>query len=267
MYATLKSSGKTSTIAVILVVAVALSLTAAGCAPTAPAQGSLTEEQLRAVVADVSWTQVQQRGIQVNGQGTVSARPDVAELTLGVEARADTVAEAMGPATEAMGQVMEALRQQSVAERDIQTRHFSIQPEYRYDDELRQPVLVGYLVGNTITARARDLEAVGSVIDAVATAGGDATRFQGIQFMIEDTAALEVEARELAVRNALSRAEQLATLTGVQLGEPVLLTESLGFTTPPVYRDAPEAAPGSPTPISPGQVQVQVMVQATFAIR
>lgn len=81
---------------------------------------------------------------------------------------------------------MDALRHQGIAEDDIQTRYFTIQPEYRYDTPQREPVLVGYRVANTVIAQIRALEAVGLIIDSVAAAGGDAARVQSIQFTIED---------------------------------------------------------------------------------
>jgi uncharacterized protein YggE len=83
---------------------------------------------------------------------------------------------------------------------------------------------------------------------------------------VEDPTRLEEGAREQAVRNALSKAEQLASLANVSLGSPVLISESLGFTVPPMQRGEAAAADAA-TPISPAQVEVRVTVQAVYAIR
>ena len=109
--------------------------------------------------------------------------------------RGATVAAARADVAGAMGRVMDVLRQGGVADRDIQTRHSSIQPEYRYDYSSREQTLVGYLVANTVTAKVRALGTVGDVVDAVAAAGGAA-----VQFTLEATAALEAQARERATR-------------------------------------------------------------------
>ena len=69
-------------------------------------------------------------GIWVNGRGQASAEPDLAVLRLGVEALADTVAEARSDSAAQMGRVVEVLKAQAVAERDIQTTSFNINPRY-----------------------------------------------------------------------------------------------------------------------------------------
>ena len=69
-------------------------------------------------------------GIWVSGQGEANAIPDLALLNLGVEAFADTVAEARTDSAEAMSQVLQVLEAQGVEERDVQTRQFNINPRY-----------------------------------------------------------------------------------------------------------------------------------------
>ena len=61
----------------------------------------------------------QAEGIQVTGEGVVSAVPDIVELRLGIEAQADTVAEAQTQAAEAMNRVMEALADNGIAEKQV----------------------------------------------------------------------------------------------------------------------------------------------------
>ena len=69
-------------------------------------------------------------GIWVNGRGQASGEPDLAILSLGVAAFADTVAEARSNAASQMGRVIEVLKAQAVADRDIQTTSFNINPRY-----------------------------------------------------------------------------------------------------------------------------------------
>ena len=208
----------------------------------------------------------QQEGIWVNGQGKVTAIPDIANLSLGIEAQADTVNEAQMKAISAMDNVMNALTENGVARNDIKTQHFSINKVTRWDDKDRQEVIIGYRVSNIVTAKIRDIDKTGTVIDAVALAGGNLTRINNIYFSIDDPTQYEQEAREKAMVDAKNKAEQLATLSGVKLGKPTYISENLYFPMP-IYRDAAmyKGAP-APTPISPGEMEITLSVQVVYAI-
>ena len=69
-------------------------------------------------------------GIWVTGTGEASGTPDLAILSMGVEAMAGTVAEARGQAAGAMADTVDTLEAQGVDRSDIQTRTFSISPRY-----------------------------------------------------------------------------------------------------------------------------------------
>ena len=211
----------------------------------------------------------QQSGIWVTGQGRVSVMPDLAVLNVGVEARAPTVQEARAQAAEAMQRVIAALKAQGVADRDIQTSYFSIQPQYDYN-RTSTPTLIGYIVSNQVTAKVRDLEKVGEVIDAAAEAGGDLTRIHGVGFTVEDNTDALRQARERAVADARAKAQQLAQLGGVQLGSLVYISEGSGAMPPPVPYARMDLAAESgalKTPIQVGELDVVVTVQAGFAIQ
>ena len=217
----------------------------------------------------------QQAGIWVTGLGKVTLDPDLALLSLGVEVRADTVEAARAEAAAAMTGIIEALRDQGIADKDIQTRFFNISPEHTYQEiyedgrRYNKQVLTGYRVSNTVTAKIRDLDIVGATIDEVVLAGGDATRINSIRFTVEDTSAAQVQARESAVLDALAKADQFATLTGVTRGNLLFITESGG--SMPVVQDfarmeAAAFADSAATPISDGELELQVSVQVVFAI-
>ncbi len=207
----------------------------------------------------------QQEGIWVTGTGEVSVVPDVAILGLGVEAQAATVAEAQAQAAEAMDAVMDVLNDYGVASKDIKTQYYSILPLRRWDDG--KEILLGYRVTNTVTAKIRNIEDTGSIIDAVTAAGGDYTRINGISFTVDDPDAYKVEAREEAMADAKAKAEQLAELAGVTLGKPTYIAESSGYI--PIYYDLRGTAEGVPaptTPISPGETEIRLTVQVVYSI-
>ncbi len=209
----------------------------------------------------------QQKGIWVSGQGKVTVTPDVANLSLGIEAQAATVSEAQAEAASAMEKVMNALTSNGVAKKDIQTQYFSISQITRWDDKNQQEVVLGYRVTNTVTAKIRDIEKTGTTIDAVALAGGDLTRINSIYFSIDDPTAYNKEARDKAMADAKNKAEQLASLSGVKLGKPTYVSENLYYPPMPIYRDAGAMeAPAPTTPISPGEMEITLTVQVAYAI-
>ena len=218
-----------------------------------------------------------QSGIWVSGTGTVSVAPDLAVLTVGVEARASTVREALADAADAMTSIVSTLEDEGVEAEDIQTSSFSINPQYtwreRTDDEggrYSERVLTGYVVNNRATVRLRDLDRVGEMVDLVASAGGDLTRIEGIGFTVEDPEQYRAEAREAAVEQARAKAEQFARDAGVTLGRVVVVAEGGGAVPAPrafaqTAGFALESA-GATTPISEGELEIRATVQMVFAI-
>ncbi len=206
----------------------------------------------------------QQEGIWVNGQGEVTVTPDLATLWLGVEAQADTVTEAQSQAVEAMDNVMTALTDNGVDDDDIQTQYFSIDQVTRWDDD--EYVVIGYRVTNMVIAKIRDIDNVGAIIDAVAEAGGDLTRINNIAFSVDDPSEYYEEAREEAMADAKAKAEQLADLAGIELGQPTYISEG-NIYPPVVYRDAGMAPEeGYTTSISPGEIELTLTAQVAYAI-
>jgi len=208
----------------------------------------------------------QQAGIWVTGEGKVSAAPDILSLRLGIEAQAESVAEAQPQAAEAMNQVMTALTDNGVDDTDIETQYFSIRQVTKWDRDKEENIVVGYQVSNMVTAEIRDIDNAGSIIDAVAEAGGDLTRINSISFSIDDPTAYHEEAREEAMADAKAKAGQLANLAGVTLGKPTYISE--GTQTPAIYQRAmsDEAIPAAATPISPGELDITLTVQVAYAI-
>jgi len=174
-----------------------------------------------------------------------------------------------------MAKVVAALKGKGVADKDIQTEQFSIQPVTQWVEEgvsgskTGRQVVIGYQVTNTVQAKLRKMDQAGAVIDAVALAGGDLTRIDSISFTKEDITQERNLAREKAVKDAQAKAQQIAGLLGITLGQPTYITESSPYV--PVTRDyyAAGAATSSqaPTPVLPGEQELTVTVQIVYAIK
>jgi len=206
-------------------------------------------------------------GIRVTGVGKVAVVPDLAILRLGVEAQAVTVKQAMAEAAEAMDEVMDTLRDNGVEERNIKTQWFNIYAVRRWTDK-DQEILVGYRVTNMVTAKIRDVETTGAIIDDVAEIGGNLIRIDGVSFTVDDPTLYYNEAREKAIANAEAKAQHLAQLSGVDLGRPFYISEGGSFIPIPWdYRmEAMEGDVAPPTPISRGETEISLTVNMAFAI-
>ncbi len=231
-------------------------------------------------------------GIRVSGRGQAKDMPDLATLNLGVETFAGTVKAARAEGAEAMTAVLETLAANGVADKNIQTSHFYISPRYTSREVTRcietgpdnkdlgenpcfqewERFRTGYAVTNTVTVRVHELESINQIIDDATDAGGNLIQFQGISFSLEDTKELQKEARAAAVADLMERASQLAKLSKVELGALVYLTET-SYAPPAradVYMARSEAAyssPGPMTPISSGEISVEVSVTGIFGLK
>jgi uncharacterized protein YggE len=212
----------------------------------------------------------QQTGIAVNGEGRVTVTPDICSLTLGVSAQALTVADATTQAAAGMIRVMDALKAKGIADKDIKTQYYSIQQRTRWDDKIQLSVVIGYTVSNTVVAKIRDTARAGSIIDSVAVAGGDLTRINGISFSVDNPSNYYTQARELAIKDAKAKADQMAKLVGVTLGKVTSITESSYAPSQPypvMYKAAGMADSASTTPISAGDTEIVLTVQINYAIQ
>jgi uncharacterized protein YggE len=232
----------------------AFALVAAACTP------SVTVESGEGTTGDAT------AGIAVSGIGKIAGTPDTLTISFGVTVRADSVATAVSQAATSADAVVGSLAAAGIAPDDIQTTNYSIFPQYDYRNDAQ--TLAGYQVNNTVTAKVRDVDAAGSVIDDVVAAGGDTVTVSGVSFSIEDNEQLVAAARAAAWDDARTKAEQLAGLAGVTLGSPTSIVET--FSAPPTPTPFNEAtlsvAADSATPIAPGTQQVAVTISVVYSL-
>jgi uncharacterized protein YggE len=206
-----------------------------------------------------------QNGITVTGSGQAFGSPDVAVITLGVQAQAATVADARETAASTAQAVIDSVKKNGVADKDIQTTQFTISPQYDYRTN-GSPVIRGYQVTNVLMVKVRKIDTTGKVLDDATAAGGNNTIVQGVSFTMDDPSKLREAARSDALKDAKDRADQLAKEAGVSLGKPISISENVGqVPLPAAAVSAPRTADSS-TPVQTGEMQVNVTVTVVYAI-
>jgi uncharacterized protein len=198
----------------------------------------------------------------VIGEGSVSAAPDYAVITSGVTTRAKTAKEATDTNSKTMAAVTAALVSAGIAQKDIQTSRFSVQPVYTPAQTNVEPKLSGFSVANEVSVTIRQIGNVGDILDRLIAAG--ATDIGNVEFLHSDPSKTLDQARQAAVADAKRKAELYAHDAGLTLGPVVSITEQ-SAAVPGVPMARALAAPVA-VPIAAGEDTLRVRITVGFAI-
>lgn len=204
--------------------------------------------------------------LSVTGEGTARAVPDMATVRAGVESDAATAAEALEANSAATARVIAAIKAAGVADTDVQTASFSVEPVYsQYDraDPSEPQRVIGYRVTNEVVVRVRDLDTMGTLLDTVVTTG--ANRIGGISFGFADETAVADEARKAAVADARRKAELYAAAAGVELKDIVSIGEPGAVRPVPGPRMRLESV-AMAVPVERGESEVTASVTIVWEI-
>jgi uncharacterized protein YggE len=207
------------------------------------------------------------RTITVAASGEARGAPDQANLSAGVTTTAATANEAVGMNAHKMTAVFDALKRLGIADKDIQTSNFSVQPQMSpYNQNGGAQHIVGYQVSNEVDVSLDDTKKLGAALDALVGAG--ANQINSVGFSIQNADELEAKAQEAAIARARARAETYARAAGVSLGSVVSISEASAEAPRPVFRAlAGMVAAPSPTPTAAGELSVSANVTVVFAIQ
>jgi hypothetical protein len=209
------------------------------------------------------------RTITVVGEGKISAKPDVAQANIGVEVIDNDVQQASNKASEIMETLLTTLQDQGTAESDIQTSYYNVWVERPYGQQGGPSGETIYHVNNNVMVKIRELDKVADILGSAIEAG--ANNINSVNFSLSDPSSLRSEARQKAVDNALAKAEELAALNGVEIGQVVNVSEVISGGAYYVSELAAAGqggfGGGGGGPISPGEVELTVQLQVSYAIQ
>jgi len=188
------------------------------------------------------------RTVTVTGTAEVSARPDLARVTLGAEARKPSLSQARAEVATTIDRVLALTRDLKIDPKLVNGTGLQVQPEYGWNDKDRKRVLLGYLVSRQVQVELRDLEQLGALLERAVDAG--VNHVSDPQLDSSRRKDLEREALTKAVQDARLSADTLARAAGVQLGSVRSLNASSSTPIVPMYRRAgpmaAEAASAAP---------------------
>ena len=202
------------------------------------------------------------RGITVQGEGRIAARPDMVLLHAGVSHQAPTAKAALAGHTAGMAKLLAALKDFGLADRDIQTRQIRLQPIFarrkRQDDN---PAPIAFRASGDLRLRLRQVDRAGDLLDRLAAAGSNT--LSGLQFPFAEPRALQDRARQTAIADARRRAELYAREAGVSLGPVLQIREGGGMVQ---MREFRAMAADRGAAIAPGENEIRIGVTVVFAI-
>ena len=217
--------------------------------------------------------------ITVSGEGRVSAKPDVAKITAGVISEDESLAAAQASDARSSQAVVAFLKREGVAESDIKTVGYSIQPRYSSPPPCvaypcpaaeRTPKIVGYQVRDRYEVTVRDLAKASRILAGLVNAG--ANEVSGIAFTIDAPEELQARARQEAIADARAKAGKLAGDLGRRLGRIVNFSEG-GYVPPPIFFERGVAlgkggeGPAPSPSIQPGENEIVVTVSMTYEFK
>jgi len=203
--------------------------------------------------------------IVATGHGESKVASDRATIMIAVETRAKTSAEAGQANARKLKAVQDTLIRLGIQRDQIATVHYSVSPDWRYEE--RKQRLVGYVAMNMLRIQIRKLEQVGQLIDASLAAG--ATNINSVEF----TASMLDSARRVAITAAVAQAradaEAMARAAGGSLGQLLeITTQDMGGPRPMMMQQMrtmeSKAMADVETPITPGEQTIMATVFARW---
>ena len=205
--------------------------------------------------------------ITVNGEATIAAEPDQAQIDIGVTTQARTAPEASRENAERLARVLAEVKKLLSKADEVKTSGYALNPQYRYPQG-GKPEIVGYIANNIVRIKTARLDEVGRLIDAAMQAG--ANNINRLLFTLKDEEAARLDALRQASAKAKAKAEAIAASLGLKIIRISSISEG-ERSFQPILRQVPMAraealAAQAPTPVEPGTVDVRSTVTLTVEV-
>jgi uncharacterized protein YggE len=198
-------------------------------------------------------------GVITSGDATVSKKPDLALISAAVESKQSSATAAQSDLAGKAAGLISRAKALGIADKDINTSGYSVSPSYAPNTG----TIDGYRAFEGLVLKWHNVDTVGKTLDALVQEGG-ATQIS-VGFTLADPKVAQAEARSLAIGDARSRAQAMASAAGVKLGKVMRVSDlsTSGYSS--ANFDIKGGASAT-TQVPVGQLEVQVAVEVDFAI-
>lgn len=199
--------------------------------------------------------------IRVVGEGKILAKPNQAEVTLGVTTDNKDLQIAQQSNAKIMDRMINSLMEIGIPEEQIRTVHYSVQPQYDFIEG--KQIFRGYQVEHLISITINNMNELGLIVDTAINNG--ANTVSNITFTISDRPYHERQALSAAVIDAYQKAETIANTLNVHLLMPKLISEIAAQRGEPIpLQSVAFIKSEGTTPIQAGTLQIISQVMAEF---
>jgi uncharacterized protein YggE len=223
----------------------------------------------------------------VDGTGTATAVPDTGVVSLGVTQTSATVADAQSKTNGIANKIIEDIKKLGISDKDIKTTNYSVTPNYgsnaiplipNQPQTMMYPIvpptggseqqIIGYTVTQNLEIDVKQMDKTNKVVDTATADGANLVGQVSFSFSDEMKTKLENKARGDAIKEAKQKAQDLANMSGINLGRLVNVVESNQIRPwPMAYMGVGKSATDQaqpPTNVTPGENTVSITVTLSY---
>jgi len=210
------------------------------------------------------------RIVQTYGESELTAKPDLAKISIAIETRSRLADDAVGENARISNIVIKTLLDFGLSKNEIKTGSYRLysyrEPQKEHpdiDDDLYY-----YQATNEIIVSTTRLDAVGEIIDLTVISGANTVNY--INFELMDPQDLMLQALQMATQQAHRKAEAIAMSVNENISALHAVKEERTGYTPFRFQDSTLqreiALSSAPTPIEADDVIIRASVIAEFSL-
>lgn len=199
--------------------------------------------------------------VNVQGEGSVKARPDTFLLVATARERGDDVAAMKEKVDQQMQAMLDLADELKIDEKSVTASDIQIAPEWEYQPERK---LLGYQVSRDAQFRVTGMENYARLTDGLAKLDLKEIRPAGTEISNADE--LANQALEKAVADARDKADLLARAANRKLGKAMVINSQGQRAPGPAPMYMAKASADTAESYRPGEQEVTATVQITFEL-
>lgn len=208
------------------------------------------------------------RGVTVQATGTAKVVPDGVIFNFAVTNLGESAESATDEVAKLADKAREVLDNADIDDKDIASQSISVNEEIKYNPDGSQESL-GYRATQSFVVTIREEDEAGTIVQDVIAAVGDGIRVDGVTPTVLDNEDALDDAREDAVNNARTKAEDYADLLGIDLGEVQSVSEvsSPVLTRPVAIAESTMDSAGKEIQVDLGEQDITVTIEVRWSIK